>query len=186
MNLKNKKMSSIQVKDKLFELSIKEEVILEAIDKIAKAMNEDLGDKNPLFICVLNGGFMFASDLLKRLNFPCEISFIRLQSYQKSSTNGQIKEIYGLQGNIENRNVVILEDIIDTGYTMSFLKKELLSKKPNMLKVATLLFKPKALSVELEPDYVALEISNEFIVGYGLDYDGHGRNLRDIYKIKES
>jgi len=177
-------MSKIQVKDKQFVLSIPEKDIVEAISKVAKQMGEDLRDKNPLFICVLNGAFMFASDLIKQFNFPCEITFIRLKSYEGTSTAGKVKEVHGLIEEIENRNVVVLEDIVDTGYTIENLQKYLLSKNPQSVKVATLLFKPKALLREVKPDYTALEIPNDFIVGYGLDYDGYGRNLKDIYRVE--
>ncbi len=177
-------MLEIQVKDKHFELFIPEETILKEIQRIADQMSHDLCDKEPLFVCVLNGAFMFASDLIKRMNFPCEVTFIRLKSYQGVSTNGQVKEIHGLIESVKDRHVVILEDIIDTGHTISYLKQSILKDNPASLKVATLLFKPEALQLDISPDYVALEIPSDFIVGYGLDYDGQGRNLRDVYKIK--
>lgn len=177
-------MSRIQIKDKHFVLSIEEKEIVGAISGMAKQMNEELKDKQPLFICVLNGAFMFASDLLKQLEFPCEVTFIRLKSYDGTSTAGEVKEVHGLIEDVEDRNVVILEDIIDTGYTIENLQQYLLAKKPRSVKVASLLFKPKALIRDVTPDYVALEIPNDFIVGYGLDYDGYGRNLKDIYRVE--
>ena len=178
-------MSVIQIKDKQFELFIPEETILTSISSIAKQMHNDLHDKNPLFICVLNGAFMFASDLIKHFDFPCEITFIRLKSYQGTTTSGNIKEVHGLIEDVENRHVVILEDIIDTGHTIQYLKQSTLKKRPESLRVAALLFKPDALQTDTKADYVALEIPNDFIVGYGLDYNGHGRNLKDIYKVKD-
>ncbi len=178
-------MSRIRVKDKYFALSVPEEEVIDAIDKMAISMNHDLKDRSPLFICVLNGAFMFASDLLKRLDFPCEITFVRLKSYEGTSSKGSVKEVQGLIEDIENKNVVILEDIIDTGHTIENLRDFLLSKKPKSVQIATLLFKPGALVREVKPDYTGLEISNDFIVGYGLDYNGLGRNLRNIYKIEE-
>lgn len=177
-------MPTILVKDKHFELSIPESKILESIKGIADQMNKDLKGKNPLFICVLNGAFMFASDLMKRLDFDCEITFIRLKSYQGTNTEGSIKEVQGLIEDIKDRHVIIVEDIIDTGHTIFHLKRQLLEQRPQTIQIASLLFKPAALQVDIEPDYVALEVPNDFIVGYGLDYDGHGRNYKDIYKIK--
>jgi hypoxanthine phosphoribosyltransferase len=141
-------------------------------------------EKKPLFICVLNGAFMFAADLIKRINVPCEVGFIRLKSYRGTQSSGSIKEIQGLVENVENRHLVIVEDIIDTGHTMSYLVNKLKTENPASVKTACLLFKPNALETGTKPDYCALEIPNDFIVGYGLDYDGLGRNLKNIYKIK--
>ncbi len=178
-------MSSIQVKDKLFDLFIPESEILEAVQRVANQISKDVRSENPLFICVLNGAFMFASDLIKRLDFPCEVTFIRLKSYQGTTTDGQVKEVHGLIEPVSGRNVVIIEDIIDTGHTISQLIQTISQDNPASLRVATLLFKPESLKMEITPDYVAMNIPSDFIVGYGLDYDGQGRNLRDIYKIKE-
>ncbi len=177
-------MPIIQVKDKLFELFIPEQEIVSAIERLAKQITSDMQGKEPVFICVLNGSFMFAADLLKNVNLPCNVSFIRLKSYEGTCTSAKIKEIHGLVDNIEGRDVVIVEDIIDTGYTIAYLLKQIQEKKPQSVRVAALLFKPAALLLDIKPDYVALEIPNDFIVGYGLDYDGYGRNLKDIYKIK--
>ena len=176
-------MSEIWVRDKKFSLFLSESKILKGIKNVAENISRDLKENDPFFICVLNGAFMFASDLIKQLDFPCELGFIRLKSYEGTKTEGKVKEIYGLMENIENRHVVILEDIIDTGHTMYELMKKLNKKKPASLRVAALLFKPEALQLAIEPDYVAINIPNNFIVGYGLDYEGHGRNLRNIYKI---
>ena len=176
-------MTEIWVEDKKFSLFLSENEILEGIKSLAKNISRDLKDKDPLFICVLNGAFMFASDLIKQLDFPCELCFIRLKSYAGTRTDGNVKEILGMVEEVENRHVVILEDIIDTGYTMHSLMENLGKKNPASLRIASLLFKPQALQVALKPDYVAIEIPNNFIVGYGLDYEGHGRNLRNIYKI---
>jgi hypoxanthine phosphoribosyltransferase len=176
-------MAEIWVNDKKFSLFLSENEILKGINSVAKRIKLDLKEKDPLFICVLNGAFMFASDLVKQLDFPCELCFIRLKSYEGTSTGGVVKEIFGLIESIENRHVVILEDIIDTGHTMHGLMKQLKEKKPISLRIATLLFKPEALQLAVSPDYVAIEIPNDFVVGYGLDYEGHGRNFRNIYKI---
>jgi len=175
---------SIKIKDKEFELFISNEKINDAIKNIAGKINKDLDGKNPLFICVLNGSFMFAADLMKHVNIPCEITFVRVASYRGTTSTGTLKEIYGLEEEIEGRTVVVIEDIVDTGNTMSLVLDQLNCDEPKEIKVATLLFKPKALKTEVKLDYVALEIPNDFIVGYGLDYDGYGRNLTDIYKIK--
>ena len=182
---KVKAMTEIGIGDKKFSLFISESEILQGIKKVAESIRQDLKEKDPLFVCVLNGAFMFASDLIKQLDFPCEVCFIRLKSYEGTKTEGKVKEIYGLIEDIENRHVVILEDIIDTGYTMHGLIEKLNKKNPASLRIATLLFKPEALHLAVKPDYVAMEIPNDFIVGYGLDYKGHGRNLRNIYKIHD-
>ncbi len=177
-------MSRIQVKDKHFVLSISEKNIIEAIERIAQQMNAELKEDNPLFICVLNGAFMFASDLLKRLNFPCEVTFIRLKSYKGTSSKGKITEIYGLVENVKGRNIVVIEDIIDTGHTIENLKNHLLSKEAKSVRIAALLLKPDTLLKDVKPDYVGIKILPDFIVGYGLDYDGYGRNLKNIYRLE--
>lgn len=177
-------MKTIKIKDKEFEIFIPAKKIYEAIDVIAEKMNKDLEGKNPLFVCVLNGSFMFAADLLKRITIPCEISFVRMSSYSGTSTTGDVKMIYGLEENIEGRTIVVVEDIVDTGNTMERMLKQLHALDPKEVKVSTLLFKPEALQHEVQLDYIALNIPCDFILGYGLDYDGYGRNLPDIYKLK--
>lgn len=177
-------MKSVTIKDKEFDLFISEKQIEEAVEKVAQQINKDLDGKDPLFICVLNGSFMFAAELMKRVNIPSEISFVRMASYQGTKSTGKLKEIYGLEEDVAGRTLVIIEDIVDTGHTMSLILEQLTSSNPKEIKVATLLFKPDALKADVPLDYVALEIPNDFIVGYGLDYDGYGRNLADIYKIK--
>ena len=178
-------MTEIRVGDRKFSLFISESEILKGIKNVAESIRQDLKEKDPLFVCVLNGAFMFASDLIKQLDFPCEVCFIRLKSYEGTKTEGKVKEIYGLVEDIENRHVVILEDIIDTGYTMFGIIEQLNKRNPASLRIAALLFKKEALQIAVKPDYVAIEIPNDFIVGYGLDYEGHGRNLRNIYKIDD-
>ncbi|MGI6048465.1 MAG: hypoxanthine phosphoribosyltransferase [Petrimonas sp.] len=174
----------ITIKDKQFEKFIEFQQIQTAINRIAREIDKDLRGKNPVFITVLNGAFMFAGELMKEVSVPCEITFVRLASYQGTSTTNNVQEVLGLNENIENRTVVIVEDIVDSGNTMVALKKELNKLRPKEIKIATLLLKPDALKQDVQLDYVALEIPNDFIVGYGLDYDGYGRNLKDIYKIK--
>ena len=176
-------MKIVKIKDKEFAPFIPEKKILEQIDRVAEEINRDLADKNPLFLCILNGAFMIASDLMKRVHIPSEISFVKLTSYAGTTSTGTLKELIGLNEEIEGRSVVIVEDIVDTGHTIVSVIEQLKQKNPSDVRVATLLYKPNALKVELKLDYVAMEIPNDFILGYGLDYDGYGRNLADIYKI---
>ncbi len=176
-------MSIIQIKDKQFTLSIPESEIQKAVKLVGEAINRDLSDKNPLFICVLNGAFMFAGDLMKTVNVPCEITFIKLSSYDGLYSTGAVKEIIGLNESVVGRNVVVVEDIVDTGITMERILGSLRAKGASEIRVATFLQKPDALQRDITVDYVAMKIPNDFIVGYGLDYDGYGRNLKDIYTV---
>lgn len=148
-------------------------------------LQEDTQGTNPLFLSVLNGAFMFAADLMRNLTIPSEISFVKLASYAGTSSTGKVKELVGLNDDIEGRTVVIVEDIVDTGVTMKHLLETLQARKPKEIRIATLLLKPDKLKVELDIHYVAMRIPNDFIVGYGLDYDGLGRNYRDIYTVME-
>lgn len=176
-------MATVQVRDKVFKSYLSEAQILARIDVLAERINRDLAGKNPLFICVLNGAFMFASDLMKRVHIDCEIAFIRLKSYEGINSTGKSKEILGLVDGIEGRTVVLIEDIVDTGRTLVGLYGSLNKMNPESIRTAVLLFKPDAVECKVSLDYVAFEIPNDFIVGYGLDYDGNGRNLNDIYVI---
>ncbi len=176
-------MPNIQIKDKEFALSIPEEEILKAVKEVGLAINRDLVGANPLFICVLNGAFMFAGDLMKTINIPCEITFIKLSSYDGLYTSGTVKEIIGLNESVVGRNVVVVEDIVDTGITMERILSSLKAKGASDIRIATFLQKPDALQKDINVDYVAMKIPNDFIVGYGLDYDGYGRNLKDIYTV---
>ena len=178
-------MDTIQIKDKQFTVSIKEQDIQKEVIRVANEINHDLAGKNPLFLSVLNGSFMFTADLLKHITIPCEISFVKLASYQGVTSTGVIKEVIGLNEDIAGRTVVIVEDIVDTGVTMKHLLETLQARKPKEIRIATLLLKPDKLKVELDIHYVAMRIPNDFIVGYGLDYDGLGRNYRDIYTVME-
>lgn len=178
-------MSTIKIKDKNFAPYISHDRIQEAIKTIAERMNKDLAGKNPVFICVLNGAFMFAADLMKYVTVESQITFIRMKSYEGMATTGMVKEIHGLEEDIKGRTVVVVEDIVDTGYTINRIIGQLKDKEPAEIKIATLLFKPEAMVCQADLDYVALEIPNAFIVGYGLDYDEAGRNLKDIYVISE-
>ncbi len=178
-------MSRVKLLDREFELSIPEEKLLKAVDKVAEQMNKDLEGKNPLMVCVLNGSFMFASDLMKRLTIPCEISFVKLSSYSGTGSTGTVKEIIGLNEDIKGRTIVLLEDIVDTGLTIINTVEQVKQMGPADVKVATMLFKPDACKRDVKLDYVGMDIPNDFIVGYGLDYDGYGRNLKDIYTVVE-
>ena len=178
-------MDTIQIKDKQFTVSIKEQDIQKEVIRVANEINRDLAGKNPLFLSVLNGSFMFTADLLKHITIPSHISFVKLASYQAVTSTGVIKEVIGLNEDIAGRTVVIVEDIVDTGVTMKHLFETLQARKPKEIRIATLLLKPDKLKVELDIHYVAMRIPNDFIVGYGLDYDGLGRNYRDIYTVME-
>lgn len=179
-------MESIKIKDKEFELFLTQTQIEEAIGQVADKITKELADEDPLFLCILNGSFMFASELMKRVNIPSELSFVKMSSYQGTRSTGKLKELIGLQEDIKDRTVVIVEDIVDTGYTMEMILEQLSCDQPKQIKIATLLLKPDALKVDISLDYVAMEIPSDFIVGYGLDYDGYGRNLPNIYKLKQS
>lgn len=176
-------MDTIQIKDKQFTVSIKEQDIQKEVIRVANEINRDLAGKNPLFLSVLNGSFMFTSDLLKHITIPCEVSFVKLASYQGITSTGVIKEVIGLNEDIAGRTVVIVEDIVDTGLTMQRLLDTLGTRNPAETHIASLLVKPEKLKVNLNIEYVAMEIPNDFIVGYGLDYDGFGRNYPDIYTV---
>ncbi len=174
---------AITINDKQFELLIEQEVIENEIKRVAERINIELKDKKPLFIAVLNGAFMFAGELMKQVNILSEITFVRLASYQGTSSSQNVKTILGLNESIKGRTIVVIEDIVDSGNTMAALIDELTDLDPAEIRIATLLYKPAAMKKKLHLDYVALEIPNDFIVGYGLDYDGFGRNLKDIYKV---
>ncbi|MBO7437940.1 MAG: hypoxanthine phosphoribosyltransferase [Bacteroidaceae bacterium] len=176
-------MGHIQVKDREFEVFLKEEDIQKEIKRVAAEINRDYAGKQPLFLCVLNGSFMFAADLLKDVNIPCNVSFVKVSSYQGTDTTGKVKELMGLQEDVEGRHIIIVEDIVDTGYTMRDVLDSLAEKKAASVQVCALLCKPDKLKVDINLKYLAMNIPNGFIVGYGLDYDGFGRNSRDIYKI---
>lgn len=176
-------MGTIKIKDKNFAVSIPEAKILSEVERIAAQINKDLEGKNPIFLCVLNGSFIFAADLFRRITIPAEISFVKLASYEGTASTGVIKEVIGLSESLAGRTVVVVEDIVDTGCTMQKLLENLGTRSPESIHVCTLLLKPEKLKVPLNVEYVALEIPNDFIVGYGLDYDGYGRNLKDIYTV---
>ncbi|MCR4765210.1 MAG: hypoxanthine phosphoribosyltransferase [Bacteroidaceae bacterium] len=176
-------MEKIHVKDKDFTISIRNEEIMKHVEEIAKRINHDFADKDPLFISLLNGSFMFTADLMKLINFSCEVQFVKYASYEGMNTTGEVKEMIGLKGDISGRIVIILEDIVDTGITMKHMVETLKAKNPKEIHICTFFAKPENLQVDLDLDYVAMNIPNDFIVGYGLDYDGYGRNYADIYTV---
>jgi len=178
-------MDKVKVRDKEFSLFLTVEDIDKAVDQIAEMINIDMKGRDPLFLCVLNGAFIFASDLLKKVEVDCEISFVKLSSYVGTQTTNTVRELIGLDQVLVDRTVVVIEDIIDTGITMDYTLDKLRKLGASDVRIATLLFKPEAFKKNYAIDYVGIVIPNEFIVGYGLDYDGHGRNLPDIYKIIE-
>jgi hypoxanthine phosphoribosyltransferase len=175
----------IQIHDKKFETFIRFAEIDKAVEKIANLMNKELHDKRPLFIAVLNGSFMFASDLFHKIDFPCEITFVKLASYSGTQSTENVRQLIGVDEDIVGRNVVVIEDIIDSGLTMERVLAQLKMIGAADIKIATLLYKPDAFKGSYDIDYVGIEIGNDFIVGYGLDYDKLGRNFKDIYKIVE-
>lgn len=176
-------MKKIKVNDKEFSLFLSSQDIAEKIARVAKSINQDLDGKNPLFLAVLNGSFMFASDLMKKIEIPSQISFIKLASYEGMQSGGKVREVFGLSEKIDGRVVVIVEDIVDSGRTMQQLLASLETRNPAEIRLATFLFKPKALQCDVKPDYVAFEIPDRFVVGYGLDYDGFGRNYPEVYSL---
>ncbi len=176
-------MKTVKILDKEFYLSISRNEIQQAITNVAKQMNSDLANEDVVFIGILNGSFLFAADLYKQIEFLSKISFLKVASYEGTNTTGKVKKLIGLNEDLENKTVVVLEDIIDSGITLEAIQAQLQEYKPKQVLLATLLFKPKAFQKNYKIHYVGKEIPNEFIVGYGLDYDGFGRNLPDIYSL---
>lgn len=178
-------MDTVKILDKTFRTFIPESEIQQRVKAVAERINKDMAGKNPLLLAVLNGSFIFAADLMRYITIPCEISFVKLASYQGTTSTGTIKEVIGINEDLKGRDVIIVEDIVDTGATMKRMLETLGTREPASLHVCTLLLKPGKLQVPLNIEYVAMEIPNDFIVGYGLDYDQQGRGLRDIYTLVE-
>lgn len=180
----NKLSDLVKIHDKDFRLLIDEAAIKERIKSLAKELTADYREKRPLVLSILNGSFIFSADLLRELSIPLEIDFVKVSSYSGISSSGEIKNLIGLNQKIEGRHILILEDIIDSGLTVSELKKILFKQNPTSIEVITLLLKPLSLKHDIEIKYVGFEISDAFVIGYGLDYDGLGRNLKGIYQAE--
>lgn len=176
-------MASIQLHGKTFDTYLSEAEIQEQIKRMAEELNRDYKDKRPLFIAILNGSFMFAADLFKYLTIDAEISFIKLASYKGMKSSGNVITAIGLETDLFGREVVIVEDIVDTGKTLHQFLPKLEHQQPKSMKIASLLHKPEALQYPLQIDYLGFSIPNKFVVGYGLDYDGLGRNYKEIYQL---
>ncbi|MEY4572343.1 MAG: hypothetical protein RLZ10_1576 [Bacteroidota bacterium] len=175
----------IQIHDKEFKIFIPSEYIQVEVHSLANKLEKEYQDKNPIFLVVLNGAFMFAADLLKSFSSSCDISFIKLSSYQGMNSSGKVEVTMNLSIDVENRHVIIVEDIVDTGLTIQELKEQLSKLNPASVEVCTLLFKPEAFKGVEKPKFQGFVISNKFVLGYGLDYDERGRNLKDLYQLKE-
>lgn len=178
-------MSTIKIKDKTFEVSIPEAEIKARVKAVAKQICQDMASRNPLLLAVLNGSFIFAADLMREMDIPCEISFVKLASYQGTTSTGTIKEVLGINEDLAGRTVIIVEDIVESGLTMQRMIESLGTRNPASVHICTLLLKPERLKVPLNIEYVAFSIPNDFILGYGLDYDQQGRQLKDIYTLVE-
>lgn len=178
-----KVMDKVQVKDKTFRIFIESASIQKRVSEISAQIDAEYQGRKPLFIVVLNGAFMFAADLFKNLKIECEVTFVKLSSYSGTKSTEVVKELIGLNENISGRDVIIVEDIIDTGITMENMMEKFKQSNPSSLKICTMLFKPNAFRKNYKIDYIGIEIPNDFIIGYGLDYDGFARNLPDIYTL---
>jgi hypoxanthine phosphoribosyltransferase len=174
----------IQIHDKSFQLFIENDQIQQAVEQLATLINHQYKDKKLHVLIVLNGAFMFASDLMKKLEMACEISFLRIKSYEGMSSSGKMKQILGLEETLEGKHVLVIEDIVDSGRSINYLNETLLKEKPLTLETVTLFFKPNAFQGRITPQYIGFSISDEFIVGYGMDYLEEGRNLKNIYQYK--
>ncbi len=177
-------MSTIKVLDKEFEPYLSEQLIQEKITSLAQQLNEEYAGKKPIFLSILNGSFLFTADLFRQINIEAEVCFIKLASYKGTKSSGNVITAIGLDANVNGRDVIILEDIIDTGKTLHHFLPQLASSNPSSIKIAVLLNKTEALAYPVKVDYACFDIPNKFVVGYGLDYDGLGRNTRAIYQLK--
>lgn len=176
-------MKEINILDKKFSEFISEERIQSRIIELAIQVNKDLAGKDVVFIGILNGSFLFAADLFRRIEMPAMITFVKLASYEGTSSSGKIKELIGWNEDIEGKSVVVIEDIVDTGNTLERIVNELILRKASEVKIATMFYKPEAYKKSIPLDYVGIEIPDNFVVGYGLDYNGYGRNLRSVYTL---
>jgi hypoxanthine phosphoribosyltransferase len=179
-------MNKVTIKDKTFETSMPEATIKARIKEVAAQISKDMEGKNPLLLAVLNGAFIFAADLIREITIPCEISFVKLASYQGTTSTGKVTEVLGINEDISGRTVIIVEDIVDTGQTMKRMIESLGTRNPASVHICTLFVKPEKVQEDLTIDYAAFSIPNDFIVGYGLDYDQQGRGLKEIYTLVNS
>lgn len=179
-------MNTVTIKDKTFKTFITEDEIKTRIKALAARISRDMDGRNPLFLAVLNGSFIFAADLIREITIPCEVSFVKLASYQGTTSTGKVKEVIGINEDLSERTVIIVEDIVESGLTMQQMIESLGTRNPKSIHICTLLLKPDRLQVPLDIEYPAFSIPNDFILGYGLDYDQQGRGLRDIYVLTES
>ena len=177
-------MNSIKIKDKEFIPMISEVEIKERVKAVAGQISKDMAGKNPLLLAVLNGSFVFAADLMREITIPCEISFVKLASYQGTTSSGKVKEVIGINEDLSGRTVIIVEDIVESGLTMKRMIESIGTRNPESVHICTLLLKPDRLKTELNIEYTAFSIPNDFILGYGLDYDQQARGLKDIYVLK--
>lgn len=177
-------LKQIQIHDKSFSSFIDEDLILARIKSLAEKLEEDFKEKDLFFVVILNGAFMFASDLMKNIKRNVEISFVKVSSYKGTQTSGRVDELIGLNSSLENKNVVVLEDIVDTGITIDKVISLIRANDPLSVDVCTLLYKPEAHKGKFKPKYVGFEIPDKFVVGYGLDYNEQGRNLKELYQLK--
>ena len=173
----------IQIKDKQFISFIPEQELQLRISQLGQQITEDYRDKTPLIIGVMNGAFMFLSDLSKHINLPVEISFVKVSSYESMSSSGTIKPLIGLESGIMGRDVIIVEDIVDTGLSMAYILEKVVNQSPKSIQVVTLLLKPDSLKRAISLKYVGFEIPDKFVVGFGMDYNGYGRNLKEVYQV---
>ena len=177
-------MKSIKIKDKEFVPMISEAEIKERVKAVAQQISKDMEGKNPLLLAVLNGSFVFAADLMREITIPCEISFVKLASYQGTTSTGKVKEVIGINEDLSGRTIIIVEDIVESGLTMKRMIESIGTRNPESVNICTLLLKPDRLKTDLDIQYVAFSLPNDFILGYGLDYDQQARGLKDIYVLK--
>lgn len=176
-------MGKVRIKDKNFELYIPEETIRGRVHAVARQISADMDGKCPLLLGVLNGAFIFAADLIREMSISCEISFVKLASYQGTTSTGKVKEIIGVNEDLRGRTVIIVEDVVESGHTMRQMAESLGTRAPASVHVCTLLLKPGHEDFPFEIEYVGFKVPKDFVVGYGFDYDGEGRQLRDIYRL---
>lgn len=175
----------LQIHDKTFEIFIAKDEILAEVNSLADQINTDYAGKEVVFVAILNGAFMFAADLMKKIHLPSEISFVKVSSYHGTNTTGRVDEVIGLNTKITNKHVVLIEDIVDTGITMDKVYSLLNVEKPASIEIISLLYKPEAFKGKHVPKYIGFSIPNKFVLGYGLDYNEHGRNTEDLYQLKD-